>query len=55
MNIDKELLGWLDEQVKKGNFANRSAGIRRCIRITKKVYEHGTPEEIIKFFNIRKT
>lgn len=49
INIDKNLLKWVREQINKGEFDNRSSAIRRCISITKRVYEQASPEEIIKF------
>lgn len=33
--IDDEMLKWVESQVKKGKFANRSHGIEYCIRYTK--------------------
>ena len=33
--IDDEMLKWVESQVKKGKFANRSHGLEYCIRYTK--------------------
>lgn len=49
MNIDKNLVEWIDDQLEKGEFDNQSAGIRKCIVIAKRVYETSTPEEAVKF------
>lgn len=49
LDIDKELLQWIDEKVKKKQFDSKSGGIRRCIVIAKKVYEKASPEEKVKF------
>jgi Arc/MetJ-type ribon-helix-helix transcriptional regulator len=49
MKIDKNLLVWIVEMKKKGRFSSHSAGIRDCIRVAKRVYEQGSPEERDKF------
>lgn len=49
MQIDKDLLQWIDEQIKDKQFENHSAGIRRCIEIARRVYKNATPEEMAKF------
>ena len=32
-SVDKELLQWLDKQIKRRKFANRSHGIEYCIQL----------------------
>lgn len=49
INIDSSLLKWIKEQINKGEFDNQSSAIRKCIMITKRVYEKANPEEIVKF------
>lgn len=49
IEIDKNLLNWIGEQIKNGQFDSRSAGIRKCILIAKRVYENATTEEMVKF------
>lgn len=49
INIDNNLLKWVQEQINKGEFDNQSSAIRRCILIAKRVYEQASPEEIVKF------
>jgi hypothetical protein len=39
------------QQVENREFDNRSAGIRKCIEIARRVYENATPEEIVKFIH----
>ena len=53
MNIDKELIQWLDAQRDKGEFESRSAGIRRCIRIAQRLYEKGSNDDIAKYVHGR--
>lgn len=33
VSVDKELLQWLDKQIKRRKFANRSHGIAYCIQL----------------------
>ena len=49
INIDSNQLKWIKEQINKGEFDNQSSAIRKCIMITKRVYEEAEPEEIMKF------
>ncbi len=46
MRIDDDLLEWIDGI---SEFGSRSHGIRRCVEITKKLYEESSPEEFVKF------
>ena len=46
MRIDDDLLEWIDSI---SEFGSRSHGIRRCVEITKKLYEESSPEEFVKF------
>ena len=49
INIDNDLLKWVQEQINKGEFDNQSSAVRRCISIARRVYEQADPEEIVKF------
>ena len=49
INLDDSLIKWIQEQIKKGEFDNQSSAVRKCIIITKRVYEKANPEELIKF------
>ena len=49
INIDSSQLKWIKEQINKGEFDNQSSAIRKCIMITKRVYEEADPKEIVKF------
>lgn len=49
INIDNGLLKWIQEQISKGEFDNQSSAIRKCITVTKRVYEEGSPAEVVKF------
>jgi Arc/MetJ-type ribon-helix-helix transcriptional regulator len=51
MNIDNDLIQWVEQQVETREFDNQSAGIRKCIEIARRVYENATPEEIVKFIH----
>jgi Arc/MetJ-type ribon-helix-helix transcriptional regulator len=51
INIDKDSLDWIEKQIQKGEFDNRSSAIRKCIIITKRVFEQANPEEKIKFIH----
>ena len=33
ISMDRKTVEWLEEQVKKGRFANRSHGIRACVKM----------------------
>jgi Arc/MetJ-type ribon-helix-helix transcriptional regulator len=52
MKIDDDLLEWMQKQIDKREFNNKSHGIRQCIRIAKRVYEKGTVEEMVKFLHL---
>jgi len=49
INLDKKSLEWIQKQINKGEFDNQSSAVRKCILITKRVYEQANPEEIMKF------
>lgn len=49
ITIDNELLDWVKKKIKTKEFSNKSAALRKCIMISKRVYENGTPEEVMKF------
>jgi len=49
INIDNDLLKWVQEQIDRGEFDNQSSAIRKCISISRRVYERASPEEIVKF------
>ena len=35
ISIDYELLKWIEAEIKKGRFANKSHGVSYCVRIVK--------------------
>jgi Arc/MetJ-type ribon-helix-helix transcriptional regulator len=49
INIDDGQLKWIREQIKKGEFDNQSSAVRKCIMITKRVFEKANPDELAKF------
>lgn len=51
INIDKDLLDWVEKQVKNKEFDNNSAGIRKCIQITRRLYENADPEDMMKYIH----
>lgn len=51
---DGILIKWLDEGIESAEFESVSQGIRKCVRIAKRVYETGTPEELMRFVMGRK-
>ena len=54
MSSEDDLIQWILWQVKVGEFDNQSAGVRKCILITKRVFENSTPEEFVKFVHGKK-
>lgn len=51
MNIDENLLQWMQKQMAEGEFESQSAAIRKCIVIAKRVYENANAEEMKKFLH----
>ena len=49
INIDDDSISWIEEQIKKGEFDSLSSAIRKCISISRRVYDKASPEEIVKF------
>lgn len=49
MRLNDNTQKWIDEQIVKESFNNRSSAVRKCIRITRKIYEEGTDEEKLKY------
>ena len=45
VNIDRESMEWIESYKNRGEFSSSSDGIRRCIRIARRLYEEGTPED----------
>jgi Arc/MetJ-type ribon-helix-helix transcriptional regulator len=45
VNIDRESMEWIENYKDRGEFSSCSDGIRRCIRIARRIYEEGTPED----------
>uniref|UniRef100_A0A6M3X5U0 Uncharacterized protein n=1 Tax=viral metagenome TaxID=1070528 RepID=A0A6M3X5U0_9ZZZZ len=53
MKLDDNMLKWIKEQIELGEFDSKSAGIRKCILIARRVYEKASPDEIAKFIHNR--
>lgn len=53
--LDEELNKWMQKQIDRREFENQSAGIRRCILITRRVFETGNSDELAKFIHGKDT
>ena len=53
IQVDKDLIQWIAQQVESREFDNQSAGIRKCIEMARRVYKNATPEEMVRFIHGR--
>ena len=49
INLDKKTIEWIDAQVNQGKFENRSAGIRSCVKIAKRIFESNDNDAKVKY------